>query len=246
MKKIKVLDNFYMYQFEPFEQRILGQNIYVLYGDKECIVFDAGYEVHMKQMINELKDYKIKYVICTHFHPDHVYGLNELPKQEVIGSIEYKETLEFFDDLDNELLIPTILVEDEMTIKFDNHVLKLVLNQGHSKCGMLIDVDGTHLLIGDDYIALNDGRPVLPYVAGTLDMHISGLINILNRFKGYTFLPSHGKITTDIKDIEYRLRYLEFCKSQNKNLSEFYNDDDINYINENWHNVNINEIKKAN
>ena len=245
MKKIKILEDFFMYQFEPFGGRILGQNIFVLFGKSECIVFDAGYEHHLEAVIQDLNGRSIKYIICTHFHPDHVYGLNILAKQYVIGSINYRETLEFFKDLDNELFIPTQTIKDETLIEFGRHKINLSLNQGHSNCGMLIDIDGTHLLVGDDYIALNSGEPVLPYLAASLQIHIDGLKNIVNNFKGYTYLPSHGKETKNLADIEYRLRYLEFCKQLNTNLNDFYQLEEPRYINEKWHKVNISNIKKA-
>ena len=80
MKKIQLSRNLYLYQFPPETDRVLGQNIFILYSIKECIIIDAGYERHMSQCKDELEGRKIKYVICTHFHPDHCYGLNVLEK----------------------------------------------------------------------------------------------------------------------------------------------------------------------
>jgi len=239
MKEIKLTENFYMYQFPPEEERVLGQNIFVLYKGEECIVFDAGYERHMTQLISKLAKFKIKHVICTHFHPDHCYGLNVLPKQDLIGSKYSLETLEMFEDLDNEFIVPSRLIEDNTVIEFGDHIITLTLNPGHSNCGMLIDIDGEFLLIGDDYMTTNDDIPVLPYVAETCEQHIEALKNIIDFYNGYTFIPSHGIPTDDENDLYYRIRYLEFALTKEKELSLFYKNDDVHFLSERWHSLNI-------
>ncbi len=245
MKKIALTNYLFMYQFNPDPGRIIGQNIYVLLSDDECIVFDAGYERHLEKVLEDIKDYNIKSFICTHFHPDHVYGLNILPKQSLIGSKEYVDTLAFFNDLDNELLIPSIVIEEDTTISFHKHKISITLNQGHSKCGMLIDIDGEYLLVGDDLIATNDGIPVLPYVAATLEIHIQGLKNIIENYKGYLYLPAHGATFSNLGEFKYRLRYLEFCKQGIPNLEQFYTEADIKYANEKWHSINLKMSKRV-
>ena len=239
MKEIKITESFYQYQFDPDGDRVIGQNIFVLYHENECIVFDAGYERHMRILKDKLEKYTIKNVICTHFHPDHCYGLNELPKQNLIGSKFSIETLDMFDDLENHLLIPDILVEDNMELDFYNHRIKLSVNKGHSNCGLLIDIDDAFLLIGDEYMTTNINQPVLPYVAETVSQHLLSLKRIIKDYKGYTFLPSHGRITKEIMNLNYRARYLEFVQTKNKNISEFYKPGDVHFLVEKWHVLNI-------
>jgi len=239
MNEIKLTEQFLMYQFEPDKEKVLGQNIFILYEGDECIVFDAGYERHMKQMVTDFKKYSIKSVICTHFHPDHCYGLNVLPKQHLIGSKYSIETLEMFDDLDNELLIPDLLIEEKTVLQFGSHTIILTLNPGHSNCGMLIDIDGEFLLIGDDYMTTNKNEPVLPYVAESIEQHKQALQNIIDNYKGYTFMPSHGVPTININDLKYRTRYLDFALTKEKDLNLFYKEDDKHFLSERWHSLNI-------
>lgn len=239
MEEIKLTEQFYMYQFEPLEERVLGQNIFVLYEGNECIVFDAGYEAHMKQLVTDFKKYTIKHVVCTHFHPDHCYGLNVLSKQHLIGSKYSIETLEMFDDLDNKLLVPDVLVEEKTVLQFGNHTITLALNPGHSNCGMLIDIDGEFLLIGDDYMTTNKNEPVLPYVAESIEQHKVALQNIINNYNGFTLMPSHGVPTFNLEDLKYRIRYLDFASTKQKDLSLFYKDDDPHFLSERWHSLNI-------
>jgi hydroxyacylglutathione hydrolase len=239
MNEIKLTEQFLMYQFEPDKDRVLGQNIFILYEGDKCIVFDAGYERHMKQLVTDLKKYRIEHVICTHFHPDHCYGLNELPKQHLIGSKYSIETLKMFDDLDNELLVPDQLIEEKTVVKFGNHTITLTPNPGHSNCGMVIDIDGEFLLVGDDYMTTNKNEPVLPYVAETIQQHKQALQNIIDNYKGYTFLPSHGVPTINTDDMTYRIRYLDFALTKEKDLHLFYQEDDEHFLSERWHLLNI-------
>jgi len=242
MKEIKIAEGFYLYQFSEEENRILGQNIYVLYHDKECIVFDAGYQRHMKEVKEKIKGYDIKYVILTHFHPDHSYGLFELDKQTVIGSDEGIETLKFFEADGEELLIPSITVKDRLDIVFHNHHISLVKNPGHSRCGLLIEVDHKYLLTGDEFMTTNEGLPVLPYVADKVDTHIMGLNNIINNYSKHTFLPAHGSITSDIEVLKSRVRYLEFAKKRIVDMDKFYEPGQVRFLNEKGHRLNIRKV----
>ncbi len=239
MKTTQLSKNFNMYTFDPDEGRVLGQNIFVLFHENECVIFDAGYERHMSQLLPHLEGYTIKYVICTHFHPDHTYGLNVMPKQHVIGSFEAINTLTMFEVQDNELLVPQTLVKDSLQLTFHNHTIKLQTNPGHSNCGLLIDVDQSFVLIGDEYMTTNLNEPVLPYVAETITQHIQALECIINNYKTHTFIPSHGVPTTNVDDLEYRVRYLEYALTKNSSLEPFYQQNDTHFLSESWHRLNI-------
>ncbi len=242
MDIIKLSEGFIMYQFPPEATRILGQNIFVLYSEGECIIFDAGYERHMEELKPFIKGYKIKYVICTHFHPDHCFGLNTMTRQTLIGSKYAIYTLSLFECQDNDLLVPSIVVDDKMEIQFHGHIIKLKLNPGHSNCGMLIDIDDEYLLLGDEYMTTNKGEPVLPFVAETVTQHLKALEFIMANYHNYKLLPSHGKITSNHKDLEYRVRYLNFCLTNEKNINYFYTSDGEHYLNEKWHKQNLKKI----
>lgn len=240
MNKIKLKENFYMYQFEP-TQGILGQNIFVLFGkDKEVIIIDAGYKRHIKKILEEVKDHIIKHIILTHFHPDHSYGLELVKNIDIIGSEYGIKTLEYFGVSDNKLLHPTTVITKQETFNFHQFNITITPNKGHSDCGILIDIDNEYLVVGDDVISTNKGEAVLPYVASTIKTHINGLENILNH-EGYTFLPSHGIPTKDIKNIKERKDYLDFLLTKNPSIEDFYKTTSIRFVNEKWHKDNLNK-----
>ena len=248
MKEIRLTKNFVMYQFDPEGERVLGQNIFVLYHDDECIVFDAGYECHMAELKPTLDKYDIKHVILTHFHPDHCYGLNELSKQNVIGSVHYIDTLTIFNDFDNELLIPAQTVDSTLSLDFYDHRIKIINNPGHSICGLAIIIDDEFVLVGDDILSTNDNNPVLPFIAYTIDSHESSLNVIKNLYSSKVLLPSHGSplYKNQISELDKRLNYIKFLKTKEKNIDVLHKKIDYTFENPEWHSFNVNNTKKAN
>ena len=85
----------------------------------------------------------------------------------------------------------------------------------------------------------NKNEPVLPYVAETIEQHKQALLNIITKYKGYIYLPSHGVPTFNIEDLKYRIRYLDFAATKEKDLNAFYKMDDEHFLSERWHSLNI-------
>ena len=72
--------NIQVFRFNPFQE-----NTYVVYDQTgEAVIIDAGcYEEFEKNELIEflkLKNLKLKYLINTHCHIDHILGLNFLKK----------------------------------------------------------------------------------------------------------------------------------------------------------------------
>ncbi len=197
----------------------------------------------MKELKPILDTMKIKYIICTHFHPNHCYGLNENKGHTVVGSKYAYDTLRIFNDHENEVLLPNIKVEDKMIINFNEHRVELTINKGHSKCGLLININNQVLLTGDDIMFTNDGVSVLPYIADTVANHINSLKTIQNNCNNMIIIPTHGKPITGNEVIKQeilnRIKYLEFIKEKNKDLEEFKKKYNIHFLSEKWHRVNI-------
>ncbi|MBU1020754.1 MAG: MBL fold metallo-hydrolase, partial [Firmicutes bacterium] len=184
--------------------------------------------------------YIIKYVIVTHFHPDHCYGLDVLEKQHIIGSKYALETLRLFEQDGNDILIPSTYVQDELIITFYDHFIHIKTNPGHSKCGTVITVDDTYILTGDELMATNDFEMCLPYVAVSIKDHINSLTFIQNNHQGKICLPSHGNVILEIKEeISKRLAYLNFASLKIEDIEEFYQDKDYRFLNNHWHKSNI-------
>ncbi|MDC0558904.1 MBL fold metallo-hydrolase [Candidatus Izimaplasma bacterium] len=242
MEKIYLKEDIVLYQFPPTEQRFLGQNIFVIYDNEDCLLIDCGYPEHMKEVKKDLAGKNIKYVLATHFHPDHIYGIYEIGKQNLVGSHKASETLKIFEVEGDELMTPNHQVKGNDTIKFGKYNIMLTTNPGHSNCGMLIEVEDL-LFVGDDMMTLNNGQPAIPYVAENITQHITALEYISSICDGKVICPSHGKILYDknvvTQDIKTRIAYLLFARDDKRDLEIFEKENNVDFHGKKWHSLNI-------
>ena len=54
MKKIKITEGLYQFQFPPFENQHFGFNIYALINGQEALLIDTAFEQHAKQVREDL------------------------------------------------------------------------------------------------------------------------------------------------------------------------------------------------
>lgn len=189
IKKI-LEENLIMYTFEPDSEGRLGTNIVALIQNDEALLLDCGYEKHMKVVLADLKK-KIVTVIPSHFHPDHVRGILELPDVEIYGNASATIPLELYEKDHLEQLKPTQIIKDGDQLTFGTFKLRFEHLPGHSDCTMAIHINETYCHIGDLYMTMNDGTDVLPYVLWSgVEAHIRSLDKLgTDKF----YLLSHGK-----------------------------------------------------
>ena len=118
MKKIPINDYMTIFQFPEHQGNNIGMNITVIEENNECVIIDAGYERHMRELKDYFENKEIKYFVLTHFHPDHSYGLHELPRQSVVGSVYSSKSITDFDD------------EDDDSVDSDDKTPELVPDEG--------------------------------------------------------------------------------------------------------------------
>lgn len=204
--------------------KILGslyqENTYVLIKEeKEAIVIDPGvYDNSLLEFLKE-NNIKVKYVILTHIHVDHIIGLNNIIKEfknaKVIIS---KEELKHMHDSEYTLYngeynvledsIIAVLngeqqkeqeenrIEEERQIE-DNTILgmdvRYILTPGHTKGSMCILLDNI-LFTGDTLFKGSYGRFDLK---GGNYMEMVSSLNYLRKLdKGILVLAGHGDNTT--------------------------------------------------
>ncbi|MBI9010713.1 MAG: MBL fold metallo-hydrolase [Clostridiales bacterium] len=212
IKKI-IQKNLWCFQFDAPAENHLGTNIFVLINNSEALLLDAGYKEYLTEVLAELKDYTIKGVLPSHYHPDHIDGIRLMGHPVIYGNVYAEETIKLYMPDDLKLLKPTHIIHDKETLQFGEFTLTFYHAPGHSDCTMLIDINKTYLHVGDLYMTKNSGTDVLPYVIWkNVSKHIESLKTILEL--GYkNLLLSHGYIT--IKKDNYsigindRITYLE-------------------------------------
>jgi len=218
--------NLLKFIFDPKKDNKFGYNIFALiHGDKAMII-DSGYRMHSAEVKENLqeKGISIENVIISHFHLDHINGLNELPEAHIIGSADYEKTLDIYVDAEkHHIYTPDIKVEDEYSMKYGDFDIEIKSFPGHANCSLLTIINDKYVHVGDELMFSNDGVPILPFIGKS---HIKRHIISLEKLKAYTkyiILPSHGKIIRNeellLKDIENRLKYLKAIDAKSEKIS---------------------------
>jgi len=223
---MKLEDNLYLYTIPAPEQERLGFNIYVMICGKEAMLIDCGYARDMVQVLSDLNNQNIEVVsvLPSHFHPDHVKGLDVLDSPTVYGNKHAKKAIRRFSSKKNiERYMPTELIACGDKIKFGDFMITLEHAPGHSDCSMLININDKYLHSGDLYIKTDRGGEVLPYVSWrNMKAHMNALKKILE-YKGHVLLISHGKSPVFEGDyklgIQDRLTYMQAVIDGNNKIA---------------------------
>jgi glyoxylase-like metal-dependent hydrolase (beta-lactamase superfamily II) len=130
-------------------------------------------------------------------------GLKALPKAAVYGSAQNKITLGLWtDENDHPYYMPTVAVEDTISMEFGEHSIRLIPFPGHSACTLLTLIDGAYLQIADEIMFSDNGEPILPGAEpGETERHAESLKR-LKAYSSYIFLPAHGRPLSGAEEIE--------------------------------------------
>ena len=177
----------------------------VIATDSAVIVVDTLlYPEETKKMLRFI-DRKIqkpiKYVINSHFHADHTMGTCFFENVQVISHRLCRELLDTrgrdglartkanSDDMnDVELILPNIVFDDRMTLRFGGKTLEMWSAPGHSPDGIMILVQEDGVLIGADTM-----MPIPYFVDGSY----TDFLYSLDHARQYSYehiIQGHGEI----------------------------------------------------
>ncbi|MBQ2890400.1 MAG: MBL fold metallo-hydrolase [Clostridia bacterium] len=195
-----------MIKLEKFVTGKLFTNCYVL-GDtdsKEAYVFDAP--AHGDKIYDFVTNlgFKIKAVILTHGHFDHLLGLAKLielseapvymseDEAELVNNKEFNLTAFFRAD------IPQIVIDKKLkdgdVLTLGEHEIKVIHTPGHT-IGCLCFLTGDILISGDTLFEGSVGR--VDHMTGDMDEEIKSVREKLMVLPDETqVFPGHGNMTT--------------------------------------------------
>lgn len=187
-----------------FSTGVLGSNSYIVWDDTEGVIIDAGVSNGEIVEFVENNNIKIKYIILTHGHIDHIYFVDLLREQTGAKVLIHKDEKQALSDPKINLSImfsdkmvfkkADETVEDGAIIEVGKLKFEVIHTKGHSLGSICIKVEDK-LFSGDTLFCLGFGRTDL-YGGNQEDMDESFRNKLLKLEDNIEVYPGHGESTT--------------------------------------------------
>ena len=185
----------------------IPSNCYIIYDNEfgnKCLIIDPG-SYNNEKLDSKLQEFKIvpEYVILTHEHFDHIWGVNELRNKynfSLIASTscsvavtERKKNLSiFYNQVGFELLPAEIIIEDlDNKLYLYNNEISFINTPGHTT-GSICIVLKNMLFSGD--LLIKDQKTVTKLPGGNLSIANESINMIKEIMPSDTIVyPGHGE-----------------------------------------------------
>jgi glyoxylase-like metal-dependent hydrolase (beta-lactamase superfamily II) len=173
-----------------------GTNTYLL-GDEAVAVLDPGPAIdeHIQAILDTAGD-RIRWIVCTHTHPDHSpawQAVHAATGAEVIGASPADDM--FQDDTfkpDREVRHDELLSTEEFT-------LRAVHTPGHVSNHFCFFLEEEQMLFAGDHI-MNGSTVVIVPPSGDMQAYIESL-QLLLRYPLHLIAPGHGEVMEDSRAV---------------------------------------------
>ena len=235
------------YVFAPEQGKHYGNKILALHQRRRRLLVDTACDYQARTVLAMMRRrlLGVEGIIISHFHEDHISGLQEMPNVAVYGSDRFQATLALqYPQESHSRYAPSVIFEQELDLSFGPHSVRLLAHPGHTACTVLTIINDKYIHIGDELMFSNDGRPLLPLVVdkGGIGRQLDSLHH-LKQFADYTLIPVHGPAFGGRKkvlfEIDNRIRYLDAVVNSKGKISyqEAVKDCDCQFLHSEWHKV---------
>ncbi len=171
---------------------------------KEALIIDPGDEPdRIIDLINE-NNFKVKYIVCTHAHFDHVGAVPELRKETGAKIVIHGDELEIYNSTSDQaatfwgyeldpLPEPDMLVSEGDKLEVGDLKFEILHTPGHSPGGICLYGEGI-LITGDTLFAGSVGRTDL--YGGDIEKLKSSFKRLMSLSDEVRVLPGHGPEST--------------------------------------------------
>lgn len=203
----------------------VSANCYILCDEKsgEGAVADPGeYNALLENEIRAAGIVNLKYILCTHGHFDHIYGVKDTKSrfpaaQTVIGEDDKELLYDTYKNLADEFGFPfdkkteaDITVKEGDVLTLGETELRVIHTPGHSPGGVCYICDSEKLLLsGDTLFKLTIGRT--DKWGSDLFTLLRSLEKLMRLPDDYTVYTGHN-VPTCIGDERVRNRFLRYTK----------------------------------
>ncbi len=181
---------------------------------REAVVIDPGDDIEQISKILAKHDLRLKYIIATHAHIDHVGGIEKLKKATGAPVVMHKNDLPLYQSLAMQadwlgVEAPGITEVDQFlkegdALRWGKLCLEVLHTPGHSPGSLSLHLPGKNqrILSGDTLFQGSIGRTDL--WGGSFDEILRSIHNRLLIFPDQTpVFPGHGAPTTIGEEREY-------------------------------------------
>ena len=182
---------------------VLHNNTYVITSGEDAFIVDANATVDMIKPY--LKGKKVKGILITHAHFDHIFSLESLLKEFDCKCFVHKNGIAKFANPDlncsfffvkqnfdiSSDRVETISEGDIIT--FGDEEIKIIELPGHTDCGVGFVV-GNNIFCGDTIFSDGYGRCDLP-TSSSKDLRCS-IDKLYNNYNNYILYSGHGEEST--------------------------------------------------
>ncbi|MGB9915078.1 MAG: MBL fold metallo-hydrolase [Candidatus Bathyarchaeales archaeon] len=186
-------------QIQTFSVGMLSTNCYIVNCEatKEAIIIDPGFEsaAEAEQIFHYVEQglLKVKFIVNTHGHPDHISGDRLLKKKYGAPICIHSYDTHCLHGLDAAAEPANVMLVDDMVLEFGKVTLKVLHTPGHTPGS--ISLLGERLVFtGDTLFAGSIGRTDFPGGSDN-DMRCS-LRKLLSLPDHYVVYPGHGAPST--------------------------------------------------
>lgn len=202
-------------------------NSYLYYTENnEAVLIDAPDSPSIISSEIEKNHLKLKYVLLTHAHIDHILALDDILKKYNVKAIVNENEKDMLDgkvdncssifnlkqkkyNLDN-----FIFLSDGDSISIENDEIIMVSTPGHTKGSVCYYVKGKDIIFTGDTLFYNSfGRFDLD--SGSFKDMYSSIERIYNNYMNCKMYPGHGKSCIKIRDTDNLLETLKIYKEIN-------------------------------